>query len=562
MNIYNLNSISPLSTEPQDSELFNQWVEQNDICPFIEQEIQDEHIILFASLNHLYIYSVLIQAADFNDEEIQDLLEWDVSPDSSWGEVYSADKVWLEAPLSNSRSKILSQGEQMIFGRSFEGAITDSNYYELAQKLTHLLEIHFVPDRNAWCKLDKLGDIQEVVKLIKLDSKSILSSGTIISIQRKALEKYTTLSDTKLLRMFDFTRYKNDGFNGWGKGIEKTINTDNIWGKLVVESRYGSYSRGIQVADLRFEKQKLIDEMWGRLENEGEYATFIAHDWKNKVVKEISCNPSQLGNYFVESDLPFETSPAFFKPEVLTKYKTDREKYQLKNRSVSCRGSWFLKSFDVNSAGQVHAYLIDLSRLPYEEQLHWKQFNEPPKSGISLRSFKTDFEGDWDAEYDPLESLKQRLVELDKDKVKWWKLRDRKAIDKVHYIFTDSKDEWAEEILNLDQLLVEGLEEKWLRIKAKELGRNPDVKLRSLKLLEECLVGDGFDEDHAKEILGAFHEVHNLRSKLKGHTPGQEAVQIRKDVLRTFGSLQNHFRDLCQRCEENMNIIINAFKKF
>lgn len=51
-----------------------------------------------------------------------------------------------------------------------------------------------------------------------------------------------------------------------------------------------------------------------------QYVSFIAHDWKNSQVRECSCDPDQLGNYFVKSDWPFSTSPAFFRPEVLLKY--------------------------------------------------------------------------------------------------------------------------------------------------------------------------------------------------------------------------------------------------
>lgn len=553
MNIFNFNSIKAISIEPEGEEQFNQWIEQTDICPFLEKEIHDEHIILYASLHCVFINSVLIPSAEYNNSNIEELLEWDVSPDSSWGECYSSEKVWIEPPLASEKSDFLRQGEKIIFNRQFDGSPDNRDYYEISQKLAHILGVHFIPERKAWCDLDKFGDIEDVIKITKLGASS---EETIISIQRKALEKYTTLTDSTLLRMFDITRFKSESFNGWGKGKDTALKGENIFGRLVIQSGYGSYARGIQLADIRFDKQKLVDEMWGRSldENVKEYANFIANDWKNKVTEEISCNPSKLGNYFVKSDFPHELSPAFFRPEVLLKYKGDREKYQLQSRSVSCRGSWELKTFDINEAGQVHTYLIYLSNLPYEEQLHWKQYNEVPKATISPRAYKTDFEGVWDDSYDSLENLKHKLYELDQAKVNWWILRDSLAFDKVHYPFTTSKDEWAEEILNLDQLLIEGLAEKWLKAKAQELGRPKDDKQRSLKLVEECLIGVGFEEDHAREIMGAFHDVHNFRSKVKGHISGEEATKIRKAALKDFGSLRRHFEDLCRRCDESLEM--------
>jgi hypothetical protein len=150
---------------------------------------------------------------------------------------------------------------------------------------------------------------------------------------------------------------------------------------------------------------------------------------------------------------------------------------------------------------------------------------------------------------------------LHSEGVSWWKLRDQEAPGKVHYPYTDSRDEWAEEILNLDQLLVEGLEEKWLRKKAKDLKCNPDARLRALKLIETILVAADFEESHAREIMSPFHMVHNLRSVLKGHASGTEAEKIRKDALTEHGSFRKHFEKICSECDESIEILICAFKE-
>jgi hypothetical protein len=280
-----------------------------------------------------------------------------------------------------------------------------------------------------------------------------------------------------------------------------------------------------------------MDKIWGRLPSEEskKYVSFITMDWKNKIISEITCAPDCLANYFVESNLPFEISPAFFKPEVLRKYKSDRDKYTISDNTISCRGTWYLKSYGVNDAGQVFSYLGDLNKLPYEEQLHWKQYNERPKVGLPKRTIETDFLGKWSDEYNPLISLKEKLRKLSNKEIGWWCLKGDRSLDHMNYPYTDSKDEWAEEILILDQVIIEGLEEKWLRKKAKELGRGKDDKFRSLKLLEECLIGFGFEEDHAHTILSPLHEIHNLRS-IKGHASGEEAAENRKKVLIGYGS--------------------------
>lgn len=564
MDLFNFDPLLALLVEPQDTDQFNTWIEQTDVCAFLEEEILDEHIILYASIRDVFIHAVFIPNVDLDESDIQDLLEWQHNPYSSWSQCYSSDDVWIEPPLAHSGSKLLSKGEQIIFGRSFEGDRARGYYYELEQKIAQLLGIHFMTERQAWCWLNDHGDIEDVFKITKIDALDKRQPGIIISAQKQALALYAGLRETQLLRMFDIMRYRKSSFSGWNGGDESSLdNGRNIFGTLVVTPGYGSYSRGIQIADIAMSKKE-IHRKWNDPDEkiDKKYATFIAQDWKNKEIKEISCDPSCLANYFTKSNLPFEITPAFFKPEVLTKYKSDTEKYKLQSRSVECRGAWYLKTFDINAAGQVHTYLIYLSHLPYGEQLHWKQYNERPKAPLSARAIKTDFEGRFYEEYDSLLSLKDKLSKLDQANVPWWKLRDRDAPDRVHYPFTLSKDEWAEEILNLDQLLVEGFQEKWLRQKAKSLGQNPDARLRSLKLIEECLIGIDFDLDHSEQIIRPFHEVHNLRSKLKGHTSGQAAETIRKNTLTKFGSFRRHFEHLCAECDESLQIIIEAFRDF
>jgi hypothetical protein len=219
------------------------------------------------------------------------------------------------------------------------------------------------------------------------------------------------------------------------------------------------------------------------------------------------------------------------------------------------------RTYDINEAGQVHTYLVYLRRLPYEEQLHWKAYNEQPKGPISKRAIRTDFEGSWDFEYDALNSIKEIVRELHSKQVPWWTLRSEKLIDQVHYPVTASADEWANEILLLDQLLVEGFETKWLRQKATSLGRTADAKFGSLKLVEECLVGAGFAQDDAQKIIAPLKTAHDLRSKLKGHASGKEAAAIRKQALKDHGSYQQHFRSLAAVCDEAVRVIAEEFAK-
>jgi hypothetical protein len=221
-----------------------------------------------------------------------------------------------------------------------------------------------------------------------------------------------------------------------------------------------------------------------------------------------------------------------------------------------------LRAYDINEAGQVHAYIVYLRSLPYEEQLHWKAYNERPKSNIAERAFKADFEGSWDIKIDPLNKLKYLLLDLKKQAVPWWTLRSEKLIEQVHDPVTASADEWSNEILLLDQLVVEGFEEKYPRQKAASLGRKPDPKLRSLQLVEECLQALGYDEERVKELVAPLRKLRNLRSKLKGHASRDSAIEIRKEVLTNHQTYRKHFESICSACTDSIQGIIEAFKDF
>jgi hypothetical protein len=173
----------------------------------------------------------------------------------------------------------------------------------------------------------------------------------------------------------------------------------------------------------------------------------------------------------------------------------------LDERTISCRGTWSLKNYDINEAGQVHTYLVYLRHLPYDEQLYWKAYNEASKGTISHRAIMTDFKGCWSSIYDPIESVKEHIRKLQDRQSPWWTLSSEDAIDRSHYPITASPDEWANEILHLDQLIVEPFEKAWFKGELLQLDKTPDPKFGSLVLMEECLVGWGQATEEAKKIV-------------------------------------------------------------
>lgn len=549
---------------PSTKEAFDAWLELKDAVAFLKDNALQNEFVLYAGMTHTFIHAVLVSASSVTPPDIEDLMSWSFNASSSWGISYTYSKppsVSISPPLQHTGSKILDKGEQLVFARFFDGRLGNKSYFEVLQKFVHVFGLHFLFERNAYCRLNDLGDIEDVIRIIEVPGGVDRFDDPIVTFKRDLLDDYMALTDSVIVRTFDFTRFRPSHFSGWSN-IQNPKHTteEDLFYRSIIEPGHASYMRGCQILRPVTSKEEII-RRFGQVDDKTkQYASFIAYDWKNGVVRGISCAPGHTANYFTQSDLPFETSPAFFRPEVLLKYKSDSEKYRLDTRSISCRGAWHLQTYDINEADQVHTYIVYLRSLPYEEQLYWKAHNENPKGPISKRAFKTDFQATFDLEYDPLNSLKAAARELNRQQVPWWTLRSEKLLGQAHYPVTSSADEWLTEILVLDQLLVEGFEGKWLRKKVQSLGRTPGPAFGSLKLVEECLIALGFEEGRARKITAPLHEIHNLR-KLKAHASGKEAIAIKQKVLAEHGSYKEHFRALCSKCDDSVRTVTEALRE-
>lgn len=320
---------------------------------------------------------------------------------------------------------------------------------------------------------------------------------------------------------------------------------------------YAAYTRGIQIIRPRRSEKtvftKITDGWFGQKNKE--YAEFTAYDWRNGCVAKISTNPNATANYFNAegNSLPFELSPAFFRSEVLLKYKADRDKYTVGERYVSCRATWHLRGIDVNEAGQVHAYICDLRSLPYSEQLHWLSYNEPPKTSISSRAITNDFKGEWVTFTEPLQKVLS-IIQCWKDKkTEWWILRDEKLLDRVNTPLTTSRDEWAEAFMDLAKLVVEGFETRPIRTKLDMLGVPYEKQDRTIALLEK-LLNKNDTHDEPKKLPG-LRMVQLLRSKAKGHVGGSEAEQLVQEALMEHETFSNHFQHVCALVADELETI-------
>lgn len=394
--------------------------------------------------------------------------------------------------------------------------------------------------------MNKLGDITPIANWIQQDDL------TLCTLRKEELDFYLFLADACLVRLFDVSRSLDWGSSLHGNELQERYieEKQEIYAIHTLKGDpnkpLASFLRGFQIIRCNKPREELLLKLRGK--EPREYASFIILDWKHGIEQEWTSNPDQIGNYFVDSDYPFGTSPAFFRPEVLSKYRQDPSRYKIYDRYIECKGAWTLR-YDINEEGQVHAYICDLSHLPYKEQLYWKSFNESPRAGISQRSFKTDFEGQWDKSYDPLRSLKRNLNQFPQYDEQGnpcfiWKMpqvSETRDLTFLGYVITESRKEWEDQILALSQIIVEGLNTSYINKLAKSQGCR-DESLGSIKQLGRILENVSLSSEDIKIIINPLNELWLLRSSIVAHSGGH----LPKRDLRI------HFRELLTNCDSAM----------
>ncbi len=555
--IFKLNEIPKLNRD------LDKWFDLKDEIIFL-LGTTEEYIPIYFSYKHFFLNSFIVPVNKLRKGYVEDLLNWNsalISYSYSYGYSYSKGKLKKETFRAMSEgigTKTLMNSTPIIFHK-YNIGYKEYPFIELNQKIEHLLDIYWFGDKRAYCKLNDNGDFEEIFTV----DKDIKNEFTLCTIKQEDLNFYLFLTNSVLARVFDLNKIHDS----WNSDVNykrvadfyRDAKREIFFNRTKVLEENGKPNsaciRGFQIIRNKEKLSKMRKILEGK--EDREYASFIINDFKNKKIVEWSSNPKELGSYFVKNDLPFETSPAFFNPQVLLKYKQDYEKYSFAYRKINCRGGWGI-NYDINEEGQVHAYIIDLSRLPYEEQLYWKSYNEKPKAGISSRAINSDFLAKWDFDYDPLFSLKEVLKKFPKINYKGesiiiWELPNvpnPNLIDNLCYVDTNSKKEWEDQVLNLAKIINEGLNKKTIIKISKELNCY-DKKLGPIKLLSNILNNIKISSDEIEVVIDPLQSIWDLRSKVVAH-PHKAYPK---------GDLRKQFRDILVKTDKSLHKLVEIIEK-
>jgi len=559
-----LDRIRSVSMCPADEASFDTWIMARSHLAVLAQNSTEDELIVYAAAESFFVDTAIVPRAGFAHADQTDLVNWSSHPGPVVGYSTSVDDGPFTIDRGNSfdEPKLLEAATRLVYPRGFVGLKTDDSYYmEISQEYLHLSECHWRPERGAYCRFDENGDFDPII------SVSIQDAGvTLVSFSRESLEEYLAASDSLLVQLFDLTLTRPGRFGGWPDFTPPQVCDSNP--ALVFKQRifpeFGSYARGYQ-----FVHVSPSDEVWarqrerwfGRGAKEG--VEFWADDWRNSSVTKISTRPGATANYFNAegTTLPFELSPAYFRPEVLNKYTADPDKYTVENRSIHCRGAWTLRGYGVNDAGQVSAYICYLRNLPYQEQLYWQSFNERPKAGLPDDVIRPDFHGAFPSKDPPLSRVEYVLRGWNREGRSWWKVRNQRVLDALRVPRGDSSQEWASAFQALAAAVVEGFLVRPIRRLLEDRGVEFETEDQSIALLEKAIAAADIKGTQGDSIrLEGLREAQRIRSKVAAHAGGSVAETLKRDALSSYGTFAGHFEAACDRIANELADVDDAMK--
>lgn len=255
---------------------------------------------------------------------------------------------------------------------------------------------------------------------------------------------------------------------------------------------------------------------FGPYEEEHEYQSFIVGvDGDGKSV-ELSCAPEVSEDYYLV--------PVWFRVDVLKKYQSEPERYEVTDGQVNCVGLWDLP-VDNDHKDHVAAFLGDLRVLPDSEQRHWRSHNIPPAASLSETAVRRSFMAEWATSERPEHRFARAYAEfmqcfenLGIQIIRPLTIDDEHCLKTLHVPYGESVMDFDQEVVKLTKLLVDSINDREL---AKHITLEKDE--RSIRKLEKYLAAKGRTDSEPHTTL--LRNLYNYRSQNAAHRRGSDAYK-------------------------------------
>ncbi len=550
-----------LVKEPKNSQFieFSDWISK-------EEHKSTDWIVVARSLKEkekkgdLFTFSALLLDFRGIENEILSTVDWEVDHRQlgipEWIENYHPKKV---------RSFDFGDQFKTLKGSIFRPFTFIRTKYdkslslELAQAFVLYYNAFYDTDSGEYRRRDEQGDVVCIARLER--------EGQILSVDSRYLRDFLSQSKAILVRYHDHRRYINEELERDTIQVRDNARSYDIYinTKSIMKDEKGTHS-SLYGKDLILP----FPEPYTSFLEQREYCNFIVEmDTNGKNIEE-TCEEALLSSYWADKGRKNFLTPIFFQKEVLTKYYSEPSKYNVSPTSVSHSELWHLP-IGINQDGFVQAWLGDLGRIPYKEQLHWRQYNVPPRGGIPEDRMKRDFNAEFAAPEDNLEykfqQTFQSLNDTVHDKTAEWFFRppspkEKYLLDIIRVPITPDIKEFDDVIQALAKLCVDLLNNALLtKLSGKKIGDllNNGLEIKgSLGLLQAYLERKLDSIEEIKEILKPLHDIWNIRSSSASHPKGKEFEEyLQKNFPRK--KLSQIIESILEKMIESLNSIHKLF---
>ncbi len=432
--------------------------------------------------------------------------------------------------------------EPFLFYKHFSLPETSASYIDIAEEFVlyfRLYEKGNSKQSRTFFYIDDYGELDEV----------IIIEPNFIKIKIKYLKEYISLREMNLVISYDFMRLLPKVPTEWNiKHIDNlTKRPDFTYNHLIrnILDKTQSWVMGNVYIKPNHIKKTHFD-----LDNSKNEEFVVGYDDEGELLYE-NCENTD-GNHF---------RVTYFKKEVLNKYYNEPNKYEVDGFSVSSK--FFRLKIDNNISDYIPVFITNLRMLPHKEQLHWKQYNIPPKEdmNISQTYYRTMIEGKWVESPETSDLFfKSKYNDFNE---KWenkfgWKLykplseKDEYLFTSLHRITSNNIKAFCEQTLTIVKLTIDRLNEKEL---AK--GIKLDSKDRGITKFEKFLNSHNLVIPDMFEFL---RNLQNLRSGLIAHS-FSESNKDCKNAIEYFGILTDNYVEVSEEIFIKSVYTLNTLEK-
>lgn len=416
--------------------------------------------------------------------------------------------------------------EPLVLARHFHSLRED--FFEVAQEFRLYHNLYPDQPKKRFIIFDQDGN----------DSEAVRYAPDSMEIRTDLLLQYCSIKQMALAIFVQSTRYSKYTLDQLDLNeAHSEVRDANHQLHLAVFPNKSSFAPGFEtLGTIMGKKYILPDPMPGHdgSHHAENYQQFITGtDAHGESIKH-TCNPTKLANYFGRNpDAPNYLTPVFFRPEVLSKYYAEPQKYSVKDGYLSCGGLWGLH-IDNDHSDYLVVFLGDLGRnLSETERSYWLSFNIPPGGRqISETNFRRSFLAE------PTNPQKADLVfkhqyghfREDFSKATGWDFflslhqDDEHFLTGLHLMVNDNQVEFDAQLIALTKILVDSINEKEIAKGLKTLMEN-DKGITKLEkfFAERGMVGF---EPHIKFL----RILQDLRSRSAAHRKGSSYARLIEDL--------------------------------